>query len=89
MKLSLFSTLLILFAGTAPAADADNLLPVEQAFKVESKAVDRGAVQFDFKIADDYYLYRERVKVKSNDANVSLGALDMPPGGALAFATFA
>ena len=31
MKLSLFSTLLILFAGTAPAADADNLLPVEQA----------------------------------------------------------
>lgn len=82
MKLSLFSTLLILFAGNAFAADADadNLLPVEQAFKVESKAIDRGAVQFDFKIADDYYLYRERVKVKSNDANVSLGALDMPAG---------
>ncbi|HEX4480955.1 MAG TPA: protein-disulfide reductase DsbD [Rudaea sp.] len=80
MKLSLFSTLLALFAGNALAADADNLLPVEQAFKVETKAVDRGAVQFDFKIADDYYLYRERVKVKSNDAAVSLGALDMPPG---------
>jgi thiol:disulfide interchange protein DsbD len=81
MKLNLFSTLLALFAGNAFAADAaDNLLPVEQAFKVEAKAVDRGAVQFDFKIADDYYLYRERVKVKSNDANVSLGALDMPAG---------
>ena len=81
MKLSLLSTLLALFAGNALAADAaDNLLPVEQAFKVEAKAVDRGAVQFDFKIADDYYLYRERVKVKSNDANVTLGALDMPAG---------
>jgi len=81
MKLSLLSTLLALFVGNALAADAaDNLLPVEQAFKVQAKAVDRGAVQFDFKIADDYYLYRERVKVKSNDANVTLGALDMPAG---------
>src|ERR1700743_2193037 len=81
MKLSLFSTLLALFACNALAADAaDNLLPVEQAFKVEAKAVDRGAVQFDFKIADDYYLYRDRVKVKSNDANAMLGALDMPAG---------
>jgi len=81
MKLSSLSTLLALFAVNALAADAaDNLLPVEQAFKVEAKAVDRGAVQFDFKIADDYYLYRERVKVKSNDANVTLGVLDMPAG---------
>src|SRR4051812_41007066 len=79
MKLSLFSTLLALFAGNAFTADAaDNLLPVEQAFKVEAKAVDRGTVQFDFKIADDYYLYRERVKVKSSDASVTLGALDLP-----------
>jgi thioredoxin:protein disulfide reductase len=81
MKLSLFSTLLALFAGNAIAADAaDNLLPVEQAFKVEAKAVDHAAVQFNFKIADDYYLYRERVKVKSNDAGVTLGGLDMPAG---------
>lgn len=78
MMLGLF--VLAVAAGTAQAADADNLLPVEQAFKVETKATDRAAVQFDFKIADDYYLYRERVKVKSNDANVTLGALDMPAG---------
>ncbi len=71
---------LAIVAGSLHAADADNLLPVEQAFKVETKAIDRGSVQFDFKIADDYYLYRERVKVKSNDAGVTLGALDMPNG---------
>src|SRR3569833_350934 len=81
MKLSLFSTLLALFTGSALAADAaDNLLPVAQAFKVDAKAIDRGAVQFDFKIADDYYLYRERVKVRASDANVTLRALDMPAG---------
>ncbi|MEP6483783.1 MAG: protein-disulfide reductase DsbD [Rudaea sp.] len=74
--------ILLVLALTAPlyAADADNLLPVEQAFKVQAKAVDRGSVQFDFTIADDYYLYRERVKVKSNDAGVTLGSLDMPAG---------
>ncbi len=66
-------------AGAA-AADADNLLPVEQAFKVEARATDRGTIQLDFKIADDYYLYRERIKTKSTDSAVTLGALDLPPG---------
>ncbi len=80
MKIILLSLLLGGFGGNAIAADADNLLPVEQAFKVEAKAADRSALQFDFKIADDYYLYRERVKVKSNDAGVTLGALDLPAG---------
>ncbi len=80
MKRLIFSLGLALIAGGAFAADADNLLPVEQAFKVETKAIDRDAIEFDFKIADDYYLYRERVKVKSNDASVTLGALDMPAG---------
>src|ERR1700744_322592 len=80
LLLMLSPIVLVCLAGSLHAADADNLLPGEQAFKVEAKAVDRGSVQFDFKIADDYYLYRERVKVKSNDAGVTLGALDMPNG---------
>ena len=78
----LLTLVLALLCAAAPlhAADQDNLLPVEQAFKVEAKAIDRDSVRFDFKIADDYYLYRERIKVKSNDAGVVLGALDMPAG---------
>ncbi|HEX3895871.1 MAG TPA: protein-disulfide reductase DsbD [Rudaea sp.] len=80
LLLMLSPIVLAIAAGSLHAADADNLLPVEQAFKVEAKAIDRGSVRFDFKIANDYYLYRERVKVKSNDAGVTLGALDMPNG---------
>ena len=64
----------------AHAANVDNLLPVEQAFKVEAKAPDRGTIQFDFKIADDYYLYRERIKTKSSDPDVTFDALDLPAG---------
>ena len=71
---------LTLAAAGIHAADEDNLLPVEEAFKVEAHAVDRGTIKLDFKIADDYYLYRERMKVKSVDANVTLGALDLPAG---------
>ena len=70
----------VLGVHTAAAADADNLLPVEQAFRVEAKALDRDTVQFDFKIADDYYLYRERIKTKSLDPAVTLNALDLPAG---------
>jgi thioredoxin:protein disulfide reductase len=66
--------------SAAAAADADNLLPVEQAFRVEAKALDHDTVQFDFKIADDYYLYRERIKTKSTDPAVTLNALDLPAG---------
>ena len=80
MKRLIYSLALALIAGSAFAADADNLLPVEQAFKVETKAIDRGSVQFNFKIADDYYLYRERVSVKTSATGVTLGALDMPAG---------
>jgi len=67
-------------AADVHAAEEDNLLPVEEAFKVEAHAVDRATIKLDFKIADDYYLYRERMKTKSVDASVTLGALDLPDG---------
>src|SRR6185369_8227629 len=74
--------LLLALLCTAPpcAAQEDNLLPVEEAFKVEAHAIDRATIKLDFKIADDYYLYRERMKTKSVDASVALGALDLPAG---------
>jgi thiol:disulfide interchange protein DsbD len=70
----------VLGLHTVAAADADNLLPVEQAFRVEAKSLDRDTIQIDFKIADDYYLYRERIKTKSTDPTVTLNALDLPAG---------
>jgi thioredoxin:protein disulfide reductase len=75
---SILLVALALVGGRAWAADA--LLPVEQAFKVSASAVDRETLQFDFAIADDYYLYRGRIKAKSNDAKIVFGELDLPDG---------
>jgi thiol:disulfide interchange protein DsbD len=62
------------------ADDQDNLLPVDQAFRVEATAPDRQSVQFKFTIADDYYLYRGRISTKSAQAATVLGTLDLPAG---------
>lgn len=67
-------------SGLARADNADNLLPVDQAFTAEATATDRQTVQFRFTIADDYYLYRGRIKTKGANASTVLGALDLPAG---------
>jgi len=66
--------------GLAHADDQDNLLPVDQAFRVEATAPDRQTVQFKFTIADDYYLYRGRISTKAANASTVLGALDLLAG---------
>ena len=64
LSLTLFA-LLLAPAATVHAEDVPNLLPVEQAFRVEATASDRQTVKFDFKIANDYYLYRKQIKTKA------------------------
>ncbi|MBS0556138.1 MAG: protein-disulfide reductase DsbD [Proteobacteria bacterium] len=78
-----FATLLFALlssAGIVHADEADNLLPVDQAFRVEATAPDRQTVQFKFTIANDYYLYRGRISTKAADATTTLGELDLPDG---------
>ena len=64
----------------ARCAETDDLLPVEKAYTVEATALDRSTVRLDWKIAKDYYLYRERIKVATSDAGVSLAAHELPAG---------
>jgi thiol:disulfide interchange protein DsbD len=77
---TLCTLLAALGANAIHAADEDNLLPVEEAFRVETKALDRATIEIRFKIADDYYLYRERMKTRSTDPSVVFNALDLPAG---------
>ncbi|MEP6940159.1 MAG: protein-disulfide reductase DsbD [Rudaea sp.] len=67
-------------ASLAWAQDADGLLAVDKAFVVQASPVDRGRVRLDWKIAPDYYLYRERIQVKTKDAGVTLAAHELPAG---------
>jgi thiol:disulfide interchange protein DsbD len=67
----------LLLAGPALAAD---LLEPEQAFRFSARAAD-GAVLVDFRIADGYYMYRERFKFSTEgSARVRLGEPQLPGG---------
>lgn len=60
--LSMFTWIDKAFADTA-----DNFLPVDEAFQLSTN-VGADRVEFNWKIAEGYYLYQERFKVVSGDA---------------------
>jgi thiol:disulfide interchange protein DsbD len=70
--------LLALLVGGHWAAAADLLEP-EQAFRFSARAVDDGAVEVRFAIADGYYLYRDRLRF-SAEGNARLGQPALPAG---------
>src|SRR6476660_880540 len=74
---------LIAACGVLPLAHAqseDDLLPVEQAFKLTAKIAEPGKVALHWDIAPDYYLYRSRIKAKTSQDGVTLSDLDLPAG---------
>ena len=71
-----FALLAVLWFGSAAAED--QFLPPEQAFRFSARMADASNVEIRFKIADQYYLYRERFAFKADGAR--LGAPVIPPG---------
>lgn len=71
-----------LMAGPASAQGISekDLLPVEEAFQLEAKAVSRSLIEFRFRVAPGYYLYRDRTQVKAVSAGFKTNPLDFPPG---------
>ncbi|MEO7064084.1 MAG: protein-disulfide reductase DsbD [Dokdonella sp.] len=66
--------------GIAHAQSDEGLLPVEQAFKLDAKITTPGTIALHWDIAPDYYLYRSRIKSKTSQPDVSLGAIALPDG---------
>ena len=82
---SVFFAFAALFAALACPASAsaqgeDDLLPVDKAFVVEAKALNRETIRLEWKITPHYYLYRDRIKVSSPDTGVSLATHALPAG---------
>jgi thiol:disulfide interchange protein len=71
---------LSLSAGVVHAQSTDDLLPVEQAFKLSARINEPGKIALHWDIAQDYYLYRSRIKAKTTQAGLTLGALELPAG---------
>lgn len=67
-------------AGARAALTEADLLPVDQAYQLSAKAVGTDRVEFSWKIAPGYYLYRHRTSVAVVGGGFAAGALQMPAG---------
>lgn len=70
----------MLFVPTVEAVDEKDLLPIDQAFALSAKAVSRDKIEFTWKIAPGYYLYRHRMAVSAVEGNFKTNPLQLPEG---------
>jgi len=63
-----------------PVGEESRFLKVDQAFAFSADSASSGHVTLDWQIADGYYLYRDRISIKSPSTDVKLGAPRMPAG---------
>src|SRR6267142_7109960 len=65
--------LLLIALAPARAANTDELLEPDKAFRFSAQAIDAATVEVRYAIADGYYLYRERFRFAAEPATVGLG----------------
>ncbi|WP_373020429.1 protein-disulfide reductase DsbD [Thiomicrorhabdus sp.] len=66
----LFSSLLFLSTPFIHTAHAEDLLDVDDAFQLQQPMVENGQIVVHWKIADDYKLYKDKISVTSDNANL-------------------
>jgi thiol:disulfide interchange protein DsbD len=71
--------LLLAFSVHGLAA-AQELLPPEVAFKFSAQALDANTLEVRYRIADGYYMYRDKFKFAAAPETVKLGAAQFPKG---------
>jgi len=84
---SVASALLAAAAAIAAAAASAQLLPApanelldpQKAFRISARALDERSVEVEFKIADGYYMYRDRFSF-ATESGKALAEVEMPRG---------
>src|SRR5882672_1000497 len=79
-RLALIVLLLSCALPPVRAANADDLLEPDKAFRFSARALDALTVEIRYGIADGYYLYRERFRFAAEPASVTLGPPQFPKG---------
>ncbi|MBO9715804.1 MAG: thioredoxin family protein [Pseudoxanthomonas sp.] len=64
----------------AQAVAQEGLLPVAEAFKLAARAEGPDRVRLEWRIADAYYLYRERIRIEVVEGDRVLQAVELPAG---------
>ncbi|HEX7718700.1 MAG TPA: protein-disulfide reductase DsbD domain-containing protein, partial [Woeseiaceae bacterium] len=65
--------------GSPGGANAE-FLPVDEAFRPFLEAIDGNTVELAFQVAPGYYLYKEKIAVRSASDRVQFGNIDLPQG---------
>ncbi len=69
------------FTGLKSTAPKDELLPPKQAFRFFATVKDANTLHVNWEIAENYYLYREKVQFElTNAAGVKIGNYEIPRG---------
>src|SRR5213080_2679554 len=82
MRALLIAVALALAAGPAAAqlfGRTPELLEPDKAFRISARALDARNVEVTFKIADGYYMYRERFSFATDDGRPLTG-VEIPRG---------
>ena len=58
----------------------DDLLEPEKAFQLQTRVVNGDTIEASWKIADGYYLYRDKFKFEPVDSGVTIKEAKIPPG---------
>jgi thiol:disulfide interchange protein DsbD len=81
MRIKLYPILALLLALMPHGfAGAQELLDPAVAFKFSAQAVDAGTIEVRYRIADGYYMYRDKFKFGVEPATVKLGTAQFPKG---------
>ena len=67
-------------ASGLQAADSQDLLPPEQAFRISANGQAPDKVQVKWRIADGYYLYQSKIKFNTDAREITLMEPDFPKG---------
>jgi len=80
MKKLLVALLSLFIASQAFALSEEDLLPPDQAFSVNARAIDANTVEVEWTAADGYYMYNDKYNFKSETDGIALGDVTLPPG---------
>lgn len=68
--------------GAASLSNSADFLPVHEAFKLSLIQADAQSIKLRFVATDGYYLYRHRFQFRTEPADITLGAPNIPKGEA-------
>ncbi len=80
MKKILIAILSLLITSQVFALSEEDLLPPDQAFSVNARAIDANTVEVEWTAADGYYMYNDKFNFKSETLGIEIGPITLPPG---------